>query len=58
MEYAPGGTLQNFINQQPNRQLTEQDARWFFQQFVIAMDYCHTMVRAAKIDSPMFISVL
>lgn len=26
------------------RGLVEQDARWYFQQLIIAIDYCHKMV--------------
>ena len=26
------------------RGLLEQDARWYFQQLIIAIDYCHKMV--------------
>lgn len=43
MEYAPGGDMYNYVLQQ--RGLAEHDALWFFQQLVIAVDYCHKMVR-------------
>ena len=25
--------------------LQEDDARWFFQQLIVGLDYCHKMVR-------------
>ncbi|KAF6263514.1 kinase-like domain-containing protein [Scenedesmus sp. NREL 46B-D3] len=39
MEYVPDGSLLSFI--QGNRQLSEGQARWLFQQLIIAVDYCH-----------------
>ena len=41
MEYAPGGDLFSLVQSQKG--LSEEDARWFFQQIVIAMDYCHKL---------------
>ena len=41
MEYAPGGDLFSLVQSQ--RGLSEEDARWFFQQIVIAIDYCHKL---------------
>ena len=43
MEYAPGGDLFNYIA--ARQRLDEEDARWFFQQLLIGLDYCHRMVR-------------
>lgn len=42
MEYAPGGDMYQYVLQR--RGLAEFDALWFFQQVVIAVDYCHKMV--------------
>lgn len=39
MDYASGGSLFAFVQQR--RQLKEPYARWFFQQLVLAVDYCH-----------------
>ncbi|KAF6250539.1 kinase-like domain-containing protein [Scenedesmus sp. NREL 46B-D3] len=39
MEYANGGSLFDYVKQ--HRRLPEKDARWFFQQMMIAVDYCH-----------------
>lgn len=43
MEYAAGGDLFRFVALR--RGLSEPEARWFFQQLIIAVDYCHRMVR-------------
>ena len=43
MEYAAGGDMFQLVVRQ--RGLLEQDARWYFQQLIIAIDYCHKMVR-------------
>ena len=32
------------------RGLPETDARWYFQQLIIAIDYCHRMVRPPVIQ--------
>ena len=45
MEYAAGGDMYHRVVH--CRGLPEGDARWYFQQLVIAIDYCHRMVRAA-----------
>ena len=42
MEYAAGGDMFQLVVRQ--RGLVEQDARWYFQQLIIAIDYCHKMV--------------
>ena len=42
MEYAAGGDMFQLVVRQ--RGLLEQDARWYFQQLIIAIDYCHKMV--------------
>jgi serine/threonine protein kinase len=43
MEYAAGGDLFRYVS--ARRGLPEDEARWFFQQLMIAVDYCHRMVR-------------
>lgn len=50
MEFAPGGDMYNYVLQR--RGLAEQDALWFFQQLIIAIDYCHKMVRCCKFKIP------
>ncbi|KXZ50290.1 hypothetical protein GPECTOR_17g929 [Gonium pectorale] len=39
MEYADRGDLFRYIQARPR--LPEGDARWFFQQLILALDYCH-----------------
>jgi len=39
MEYAAGGDLFNYVA--TRRGLSEDRARWFFQQLVVGVDYCH-----------------
>lgn len=39
MEYVSGGDLFNYVVKRKG--LSEQDARWFFQQLILGMDYCH-----------------
>lgn len=39
MEYANNGSLFHYVQQ--HERLAEKIARWFFQQLVIAVDYCH-----------------
>ena len=46
MEYAAGGDLFRYVS--ARRGLPEDEARWFFQQLIVAVDYCHRMVRAAR----------
>ena len=45
MEYAGGGDLYGCVRHTGG--LPEDDAKWFFQQILIAIDYCHRMVRGA-----------
>ena len=42
MEYAAGGDLYKYVSSR--RGVAEDEARWFFQQLVVAVDYCHRMV--------------
>eukprot|EP00210_Caulerpa_lentillifera_P003317 g3167.t1 len=39
MEYVSGGNLNNFILKRNG--INQNNARWFFQQLIIAVDYCH-----------------
>jgi len=41
MEFAPGGDMFEYVVKKGG--LREDEARWFFQQLVVAMDYCHRM---------------
>ena len=42
MEYAPGGDMFEYVVRKGG--LRESEARWFFQQLIIAIDYIHRMV--------------
>ena len=42
MEYAAGGDLLGYMKKK-EKGLTEDEARWFFQQLVLGLDYCHRM---------------
>lgn len=42
MEFAPGGDMLDYVKRKKG--LAEDEARWFFQQLVIGLDYCHQMV--------------
>ena len=46
MEYAAGGDMFQYVKQRGG--LEEAEARWFFQQLIIGMDYCHKMVRFSQ----------
>lgn len=41
MEYVPGGDVMQYIRRRNG--LTEDEARWFFQQLILGLDYCHRM---------------
>ena len=41
MEYASGGNLFSYVKQAIR--LKEAASRWFFQQLIIGLDYCHKM---------------
>jgi serine/threonine protein kinase len=42
MEYAAGGDMFQYVT---NKQgLSEDEARWFFQQLILGLDYCRKMV--------------
>jgi len=45
MDYASGGSLFDYVK--PRKRLKESVGRWFFQQLVFAVDYCHRKVRAS-----------
>lgn len=42
MEYAAGGDMFQHVTNK--RGLSEDEARWFFQQLILGLDYCHKMV--------------
>jgi serine/threonine protein kinase len=44
LEYCPGGDLFHYVTARKGG-LSEDEARWFFQQLMVAVDYCHRMVR-------------
>jgi serine/threonine-protein kinase SRK2 len=41
MEYASGGDLFSLVGL--SKGLSEADARWYFQQLIVSVDYCHRM---------------
>lgn len=41
MEFAAGGDMFQYVKHRGG--LEEVEARWFFQQLIIGMDYCHKM---------------
>ncbi len=47
MEYAAGGNLYQLVARSGG--LPEPDARWYFQQLIFAIDYCHKMVRCVPL---------
>jgi serine/threonine-protein kinase SRK2 len=42
MEYAPGGDMFEYVVRKNG--LREEEARWFFQQLIVGLDYCHRQV--------------
>jgi serine/threonine-protein kinase SRK2 len=46
MDFASGGSLSAYVQQR--QRLKEPLARWFFQQVVLAFDYCHRKVCGAE----------
>ena len=44
MEYASGGELFEFVKR--SNRLSEDAARFFFQQLISGVDYCHQQARA------------
>lgn len=52
MEYAAGGNLHSYIR--ANGGISEGEARWFFQQLIIGLEYIHKMMvanRDIKLDN-------
>ncbi|CAD7697926.1 unnamed protein product [Ostreobium quekettii] len=49
LEYAPGGDLLTFVQR---RGMSEEVARWFFQQLIIGLDYLHRMGVASRDIKP------
>lgn len=41
MEYAPGGDTFEYVVKRGG--LREDEARWFFQQLIVCLDYCHRL---------------
>ncbi|KAK9830625.1 hypothetical protein WJX81_006668 [Elliptochloris bilobata] len=57
MEYAAGGNLYQLVAKSGG--LPEQDARWYFQQLIFAIDYCHKMGvanRDVKLENTLLVS--
>lgn len=44
MEFAEGGDLFHYVNAQHQKRLTEEMARYFFQQLVVGLQYIHGRV--------------
>ena len=44
MEFASGGDMFEYVVKKNG--LREEEARWFFQQLIVGLDYCHRMVSA------------
>lgn len=42
MEFASGGDMFEYVVRKNG--LKEDEARWFFQQLIVGLDYCHKMV--------------
>lgn len=56
MEYVPGGDMFQYVVSR--RGLPEAEARWFFQQLVLGMDYCHrkgVMSRDIKLENTLLV---
>ena len=56
MEYAAGGDMFEYVVRKGG--LRESEARWFFQQLIVATDYIHRMVRIMKILKLIFVESL
>lgn len=46
MEFVAGGDMFEYVVRKGG--LKESEARWFFQQLIVGVDYLHRMVRAAR----------
>lgn len=42
MEYVSGGDLFDLIINQPDKRLSEENCRLYFQQIIMALEYCHS----------------
>ena len=51
MEYAAGGDMFEHVVKKGG--LKESEARWFFQQLIVGVDYIHRMVRLSGSESPL-----
>jgi len=47
MEFAAGGDMFEYVVRKGG--LRESEARWFFQQLIVAVDYIHRMVSAVAV---------
>jgi serine/threonine protein kinase len=43
MEYISGGDLFEYIVSKPDSRMTEENSRLFFQQMIMALEYCHSL---------------
>jgi serine/threonine protein kinase len=50
MEFASGGDMFEYVVKKNG--LREEEARWFFQQLIVGLDYCHRMVRGGTSAAP------
>lgn len=51
--------LHRFLRERcPHNRLTEDQARWLFQQLIVGLDHCHRMVRCCVVVSPKQLCVL
>ncbi|KFM24010.1 Serine/threonine-protein kinase SAPK2 [Auxenochlorella protothecoides] len=56
MEFVPGGDMFQYVVSR--RGLPEAEARWFFQQLILGMDYCHRkgiMSRDIKLENTLLV---
>ncbi len=51
MEYAAGGDMFEHVVRKGG--LKESEARWFFQQLIVGVDYVHRMVSSGSQGSPL-----
>lgn len=49
MDCANGGDLHAYITRRPAMRLCEEEARWFFQQLVVGLDYCHRCALGSQV---------
>jgi serine/threonine-protein kinase SRK2 len=49
MQFCNGGDLYSYLDMRKTL-LPENMARWFFQQLIVAVDYCHTWLNVSNRD--------